>query len=82
MNDGEQDPPVFTSGEIGKDNAIARHGIHGLYWLFNIDVSGGLMVEGDNTLYLTQTIVIGPFNGVVYDYIRLEGPPSSSSISQ
>ncbi|CAN1342756.1 Rhamnogalacturonate lyase, partial [Linum perenne] len=28
--------PVFTTGLIGKDNAIARHGIHGLHWLFSM----------------------------------------------
>ncbi|CAN1342755.1 Rhamnogalacturonate lyase, partial [Linum perenne] len=28
--------PVFTTGLIGKDNAIARHGIHGLHWLFSL----------------------------------------------
>ncbi|KAI9097571.1 hypothetical protein K1719_025342 [Acacia pycnantha] len=74
VNDPEQDPAVFTTGLIGEDNTIARHGIHGLYWLYSIDVEGGLLIEGDNTLYLTQTRATGPVDGIMYDYIRLESP--------
>lgn len=70
---------VFTTGEIGHDNTIARHGIHGLYRLFNIDVPGTLLVKGNNTIFLTQTMCTSPFQGVMYDYIRLEGPPESST---
>ncbi|KAJ7965872.1 Rhamnogalacturonate lyase family protein [Quillaja saponaria] len=82
VNNPEKDPPLFTTGVIGKDNSIARHGIHGLYRLYNVDISGALLVEGDNTIFLTQTIATGPFNGLMYDYIRLEGPPSSHSITR
>ncbi|XP_050266720.1 probable rhamnogalacturonate lyase B [Quercus robur] len=71
--------PLFSSGLIGKDNSIARHGIHGLYWLYNVDVPGGRLVEGDNTIFLTQPRGASPFQGIMYDYIRLEGPPSSTS---
>ena len=77
VNDLKQDPPLFTTEVIGKDNAIARHGIHGLYWQFSIDVPGLQLVEGNNTIYLTQTMATGPlalFQGIMYDYIRLEGP--------
>lgn len=63
---------IFTTGLIGKDNAIARHGIHGLSRLYSIDVGGNLLTVGDNTIYLTQTRSIRPFQGVMYDYIRLE----------
>ncbi|CAJ2652239.1 unnamed protein product [Trifolium pratense] len=82
VNDLKQDPPLFTTGVIGKDNAIARHGIHGLYWLFNIDVSSILLSQGDNTIFLTQAMATGPlalFQGIMYDYIRLEGPKYVSS---
>ncbi|XP_048437460.1 probable rhamnogalacturonate lyase B isoform X2 [Pyrus x bretschneideri] len=82
INDSKADPPLFTTGVIGKDNTIARHGIHGLYWLYNIDIPGTLLVEGANTLFLTQTMStspLAPFHGLMYDYIRLEGPSSSSS---
>lgn len=75
MNDPKQDPPTFTTGVIGKDNAIARHGIHGLYWLFNIDVPNLLLLKGDNTIFLTQAMATGPFplfQGIMYDYIRFE----------
>ncbi|XP_073063861.1 uncharacterized protein [Primulina eburnea] len=65
----------FTTKQIGRDNAIARHGIHGLYSLYSVKISGSRFVNGRNTIYLTQTRVQGPFNGVMYDYIRLEAPP-------
>lgn len=73
INNPESDH-IFTTGLIGKDNAIARHGIHGLYRLYGIDVGGNLLSVGDNTIYLTQTRSIGAFQGVMYDYIRLESP--------
>ncbi|XP_076926988.1 uncharacterized protein LOC143590371 [Bidens hawaiensis] len=38
VNDPNSDLPLFSTGIIGGDNAIARHGIHGLSWLFNIDI--------------------------------------------
>jgi rhamnogalacturonan endolyase len=65
---------------IGKDNSIARHGIHGLYWLYNVNIPGNLLVEGDNnnTIFLTQSRGNGPFQAIMYDYIRLEGPPTSN----
>ncbi|KAK6125887.1 hypothetical protein DH2020_040375 [Rehmannia glutinosa] len=66
--------PHFTTGLIGKDNAIARHGVHGLYHLYSIGISGSRLVDGNNTIFLTQTRSQGPFRGVMYDYIRLEGP--------
>lgn len=69
---------MFSTGIIGGDNAIARHGIHGLYWLFNIDIPGtNLNTTIENAIYLTQENAGNPFYGVMYDYIRLEGPPSS-----
>ncbi|XP_010530574.2 PREDICTED: uncharacterized protein LOC104807150 isoform X3 [Tarenaya hassleriana] len=75
LNDMNQDPPMYTTGVIGHDNAIARHGIHGIYRLYSVDVPSDLLIEGDtNTLFLTQPINIGPFNGLMYDYLRFEGP--------
>lgn len=73
--------PLFSSGLFGRDNSIARHGIHGLYWLYNVDIPGKLLVQGDNTVFLMQPRSSGPFQGIMYDYIRLEGPraPTSSS---
>ncbi|KAL9669009.1 hypothetical protein QQ045_006550 [Rhodiola kirilowii] len=65
--------PHFTTGLIGRDNSIARHGNHGLYRLFNIDVPGAKLVQGSNTIYLTQPRTSGAFVGFMYDYIRLEG---------
>ncbi|KAL0367889.1 UNVERIFIED_CONTAM: hypothetical protein Scaly_1007800 [Sesamum calycinum] len=67
-------PPDFTTGVIGKDNALARHGIHGSYHFYSIDIGGSSLVAGRNTIYLTQARSEGPFTEVMYDYIRFEGP--------
>ncbi|PIN05729.1 Rhamnogalacturonan endolyase [Handroanthus impetiginosus] len=72
--------PHFTTGRIGRDNAIARHGIHGRYWLYSIDISGFQLVNGKNTIYLKQARGSNPFTGVMYDYIRLEGPPQDDTV--
>ncbi|KAL9820245.1 putative rhamnogalacturonan endolyase [Arabidopsis thaliana] len=66
--------PLFITGLIGRDNAIARHGIHGLYKLYNIDVHGKLLRVGNNTIFLTHGRNSDSFSGVMYDYLRLEGP--------
>ncbi|KAM5575238.1 hypothetical protein ABKV19_014265 [Rosa sericea] len=79
VNNPKENPPLFTSGLIGRDNSIARHGMHGLYWLYNVTIPSSRLVEGDNTIFLTQPRSTGPFQGIMYDYIRLEGPPSVSS---
>ncbi|EEF35155.1 lyase, putative [Ricinus communis] len=73
FNDPSKKRPHFTTKLIGRDNAIARHGIHGLYWLYSINVPGSLLRQ-NNTIYLTQSRGSGPFRGVMYDYIRLEAP--------
>ncbi|KAL8152122.1 hypothetical protein V2J09_021930 [Rumex salicifolius] len=75
FNDPAKKEPEFTTMLFGKDNAIARHGIHGLYWPFNLDVHSSSLLCGNNTMYITQTRATTPFQGVMYDYIRLEGPP-------
>ncbi|XP_019106050.2 probable rhamnogalacturonate lyase B [Beta vulgaris subsp. vulgaris] len=67
--------PHFSTKMIGSDNAIARHGIHGLYRLFNIDVPSEWLYDGNNTIYLKQSRHDSPFYGVMYDYIRFEAPP-------
>ncbi|XP_050379844.1 probable rhamnogalacturonate lyase B [Argentina anserina] len=67
--------PLFSTGKIGVDNAIARHGIHGLYSLFSVRVPSFLLRQRTNTIYLTQSKGGSPFTGIMYDYIRLEGPP-------
>lgn len=67
-------PAELDTGKFGKDNAIARHGIHGLYWLFSIEVPSNRLVKGKNIIYLRQSWAINQFQGVMYDYIRLERP--------
>ncbi|XP_047954367.1 probable rhamnogalacturonate lyase B [Salvia hispanica] len=69
--------PCFTTGLIGKDNSIARHGIHGLYWLYSVSVRGSVLVCGQNAMLLTQLRGSSPWRGIMYDYIRLEGPFSN-----
>ncbi|XP_022880567.1 probable rhamnogalacturonate lyase B [Olea europaea var. sylvestris] len=76
VNNPSTNRPLFSSGLIGRDNSIARHGIHGLYWLYSVDIQGAILVEGDNTVYLTQPRNTSPFQGLMYDYIRLEAPPN------
>lgn len=76
VNNPSTNQPLFTTGLFGRDNSIARHGIHGLYWLYNIDIQGNLLVQGDNTIYLGQPRHQSPFQGIMYDYIRLEAPPN------
>ncbi|XP_043708193.1 probable rhamnogalacturonate lyase B [Telopea speciosissima] len=76
FNIPDVDPPHFTTKLIGRDNAIARHGIHGLYWLYNIEIQSDWLVIGENVIFLTQSRHLSPFQGVMYDYIRLEGPSS------
>ncbi|KDP41513.1 hypothetical protein JCGZ_15920 [Jatropha curcas] len=74
VNDQNAPRPLFTTGLIGRDNSIARHGIHGLYWLYNVNIPGARLVEGENTIFLTQPRCTSPFQGLMYDYLRLEGP--------
>lgn len=70
--------PHFSTGMIGGDNAIARHGIHGLYRLYSVNISGSQLLEGRNKIYLRQARGYLPFLGAMYDYIRLETPPHPS----
>ncbi|XP_047965980.1 rhamnogalacturonate lyase B-like [Salvia hispanica] len=74
INELNTSTPHFSTGKIGRDNAIARHGIHGRYWLYGVDIAGSQLVEGKNIIYLKQATGNNPFVGVMYDYIRLEAP--------
>ncbi|XP_057794194.1 uncharacterized protein LOC131010607 isoform X2 [Salvia miltiorrhiza] len=69
---------LFSSGLIGSDNTITRHGIHGLYWIFNVEIETCVLIKGDNTIYLTQARNLSALHGVMYDYIRLEAPSLTS----
>ncbi|KAH6764969.1 Rhamnogalacturonate lyase family protein [Perilla frutescens var. frutescens] len=74
INKNGEGDALFSSGLIGSDNTIARHGIHGVYWLFNVEIESSLLVEGDNIIYLTQARNVSALHGVMYDYIRFEAP--------
>ncbi|CAN1288425.1 Rhamnogalacturonate lyase [Linum perenne] len=70
--------PAFATGTIGRDDAITRHGIHGIYWHFTISLPSNLFVKGKNTIFLKPSQGGNfAFSGVMYDYIRLEGPPAA-----
>ncbi|PUZ44957.1 hypothetical protein GQ55_8G181500 [Panicum hallii var. hallii] len=77
---------VFTTPVMGDDNAIARHGIHGLQWSLEFAIGGHLLVQGDNAIDIkvAQAGAGGPaaarISGVMYDYIRLEGPSSGGAL--
>lgn len=74
INNRNSSTPHFRTGRIGRDNAIARHGIHGKYWVYSVNVVGSQLLEGRNSIYLKQATGKTPFAGVMYDYIRLEAP--------
>ncbi|KAI4388108.1 hypothetical protein MLD38_000469 [Melastoma candidum] len=78
VNDQNPYWPRLATKAGGLDNAIARHGIHGLYRLFSVQVPGYLLRQGSNTIYVTQPRAIGPYEGLMYDYIRLEGPSTGA----
>lgn len=74
INNRHENPPLFSTGQIGYDNTIARHGSHGLYWLYNVTIPGSKFLLGNNTIFLTQVLGLTPWAGILYDYIRLESP--------
>jgi rhamnogalacturonan endolyase len=61
----------------GGGNAIARHGIHGVQWDLEIPIRGYLLNRGQNVISITQPRAFSIFFGVMYDYVRLEGPSGS-----
>ncbi|KAF7053263.1 hypothetical protein CFC21_061236 [Triticum aestivum] len=71
------DAGVFVTPDFGDGNAIARHSDHGTWWSFEFGINGYLLMEGENTISITQVRALSEFMGVMYDYIRLEGPPGS-----
>ncbi|CAI0403905.1 unnamed protein product [Linum tenue] len=77
VNDLNAKAPAFATERVGKDNAIARHGIHGIYWFFSACLPSNLFVKGKNSIFLRAARSGDfPFMGVMYDYIRLEAPPT------
>lgn len=57
------------------DNGMARAAVHGQYSAYSVEVSGSALVLGTNAVYLTQRRADPGFVYVMYDYLRLEGPP-------
>lgn len=68
---------VLQVMNLGADNTVCRHGIHGLYQLFSVDIPSTLLINGDNCMFLKQARGGDALCGVLYDYVRLEAPPTS-----
>ncbi|CAN0878290.1 Rhamnogalacturonate lyase, partial [Linum grandiflorum] len=78
INDPNARRAHFATGTVGTDNAIARHGNHGMYRFFNGTLPSTLFVKGRNTMYIRPAKSTSyAFAGVMYDYIRLEAPPTA-----
>ena len=73
VNGGDGAPPA-PALLMGDNNAIARHGIRGTEWSLDFRIEARLLNQGDNTIHITQASALNQFVGVMYDYIRLEGP--------
>ncbi|CAA0812539.1 Rhamnogalacturonate lyase family protein [Striga hermonthica] len=72
--------PFFSTGLIGKDNTVARHGIHGLYWLYTVNIPASKLFAGStNAIYLTQSRGWIQWRNVMYDYLRLEAPYTNNT---
>ncbi|CAN0913215.1 Rhamnogalacturonate lyase [Linum grandiflorum] len=79
VNDINAKRQHYATGGVGTDNAIARHGNHGLYRFFSAALPSKLFVKGKNAIFLKQARPSKyAYSGVMYDYIRLEGPPSDA----
>lgn len=81
MNDPGFRTPVFDSGVIGQDNALARASAHGDYCELEIHISGSLLQSGMNSLFLKQRRTDYGFAHIMYDYLRLEGPVPGLSLN-
>lgn len=73
------DGRMFVTPDFGDGSAIARHDEQGTWWSFEFRIEGYLLMEGENTISITQVRAFSEFMGIMYDYIRLEveGPPGS-----
>ncbi|PKI57406.1 hypothetical protein CRG98_022251 [Punica granatum] len=74
VNQMDSEHLVFQVLNLGTDNTVCRHGIHGLYRLFTVDIPSSLIQKGDNSIYLSQARGGDALCGILYDYLRLEAP--------
>ncbi|AHF92317.1 lyase [Opitutaceae bacterium TAV5] len=65
---------VGESNWFGRDNAVARAGIHGQYSARDVKFAATRLHTGRNVLELEQQAGGAPFRNVMYDYLRLELP--------
>lgn len=71
--------PLFDTGPFGRDNALARAGIHGQYHEFSVSLSHMNFRVGQNSIFLRQRRKESRFNYVMYDYLRLEAPAAAAA---
>lgn len=45
--------------------------------MYSIDIPSDLLTIGSNTMFLKQSRGSSSWSGIMYDYIRLEGPPNN-----
>jgi hypothetical protein len=77
VNDPGFTAPVFDSGVLGQDNALARASDHGDYCELEIKIAGSRLRPGVNSLFLKQRRAGYAFTHIMYDHIRMEGPVQS-----
>ncbi|XP_052183958.1 uncharacterized protein LOC127795990 isoform X2 [Diospyros lotus] len=82
VNSIDNEHLVFQVMNLGTDNTVCRHGIHGLYRLFTIDISSSLVIKGDNSIFLTQARGGDALCEILYDYVRLEAPLVSARLEE
>jgi rhamnogalacturonan endolyase len=64
--------PVGGTGNLGRDNAMIREGIHGQYQLRDVGFDAGLLKAGENRIGLTLEARGSNLKNVMYDALRLE----------
>lgn len=75
LNDPEVRDPIFDSGIIGNDNALARASDHGDYFELEVRIKGSDLKRGVNSIFLKQRVKTSyRFTHIMYDYLRMEGP--------
>lgn len=76
---GSESSLVFQLMNLGMDNTVCRHGNHGLYRNYSVEVPSSMLIKGDNNIFLTQARGGDELCGLLYDYLRLEAPDDTPS---
>ncbi|XP_022950418.1 uncharacterized protein LOC111477997 [Cucurbita maxima] len=76
---GSESSLVFQLMNLGMDNTVCRHGNHGLYRNYSVEIPSSMLIKGDNSIFLTQARGGDELCGLLYDYLRLEAPDDTPS---